>query len=256
MPEGDNKVALDLLCDLYALSTIEADRAWFMEHGRLSIAALQGDQPRRSTRCAARSAPLAAASSTPSACRSRRSPTRAGRRFGGGRGLSRGELLIRPAIAADAAAIARVHVAAWRVGYAGLVDHGVLDALDESERARRWVDTLDGDDDALVAEDDDGLAGFASVAVPARDVAEPGVGEITALYVDPQRWRSGIGRALVDAAAAELREQGCDDVVLWTFEASEPSRAFYAALGFEPDGAHKPHPRTGVGEIRLRARLD
>ena len=28
----------DLLCDLYALSTIEADRAWFMEHGRLSSA--------------------------------------------------------------------------------------------------------------------------------------------------------------------------------------------------------------------------
>ena len=36
MAEGDNKVALGLLCDLYALSTIEADRGWFMEHGRLT----------------------------------------------------------------------------------------------------------------------------------------------------------------------------------------------------------------------------
>ena len=36
--DGSNKVALNLLCDLYALSTIEADRAWFMEHGRLSSA--------------------------------------------------------------------------------------------------------------------------------------------------------------------------------------------------------------------------
>ncbi|MBB3042723.1 acyl-CoA dehydrogenase [Nocardioides soli] len=35
-PEG-NRVALGLLCDLFALSTIEADRAWFMEHGRLSV---------------------------------------------------------------------------------------------------------------------------------------------------------------------------------------------------------------------------
>ncbi len=35
-PDGDNKVALGLLCDLFALSTIEGDRAWFMEHGRLS----------------------------------------------------------------------------------------------------------------------------------------------------------------------------------------------------------------------------
>jgi acyl-CoA oxidase len=43
MPEGDpaepgNRAALNQLCDLYALSTIEADRAWWMEHGRLSSA--------------------------------------------------------------------------------------------------------------------------------------------------------------------------------------------------------------------------
>jgi acyl-CoA oxidase len=43
MPDGEgaqsgNKVALNLLCDLFALSTIEADRAWWMEHGRLSSA--------------------------------------------------------------------------------------------------------------------------------------------------------------------------------------------------------------------------
>lgn len=37
LPDGDNKVALNLLCDLFALSTIESDRAWFMEHGRLSV---------------------------------------------------------------------------------------------------------------------------------------------------------------------------------------------------------------------------
>ncbi|WP_346386208.1 acyl-CoA dehydrogenase [Nocardioides sp.] len=36
LPDGDLKVALNLLCDLHALCTIEADRAWFMEHGRLS----------------------------------------------------------------------------------------------------------------------------------------------------------------------------------------------------------------------------
>ncbi len=36
MVDSDNKVALNMLCDLYALSTIEADRAFWMEHGRLS----------------------------------------------------------------------------------------------------------------------------------------------------------------------------------------------------------------------------
>ncbi len=36
MPDGDDKVALGLLCDLHALCVIEADRGWWMEHGRLS----------------------------------------------------------------------------------------------------------------------------------------------------------------------------------------------------------------------------
>ena len=35
--DGDTKVALTRLCDLFALTTIEADRAWFMEHGRLTV---------------------------------------------------------------------------------------------------------------------------------------------------------------------------------------------------------------------------
>ncbi|MER5478983.1 acyl-CoA dehydrogenase family protein [Streptomyces sp. NPDC002734] len=37
LPEGGNKAALNLMCDLFALSTIEEDRAWFMEHGRLTV---------------------------------------------------------------------------------------------------------------------------------------------------------------------------------------------------------------------------
>ena len=36
LPEGDLKTVLNLVCDLHALSAIEADRAWFMEHGRLT----------------------------------------------------------------------------------------------------------------------------------------------------------------------------------------------------------------------------
>ena len=30
------KALLEQVCDLYALANIEADRAWFLEHGRLS----------------------------------------------------------------------------------------------------------------------------------------------------------------------------------------------------------------------------
>jgi acyl-CoA oxidase len=36
--DADAKALLDKLCDLYALSAIEADKAWFLEHGRLTPA--------------------------------------------------------------------------------------------------------------------------------------------------------------------------------------------------------------------------
>ncbi|NUT95349.1 MAG: acyl-CoA oxidase [Saccharothrix sp.] len=35
-PDAATKELLDRVCDLYALSVIEADRAWFLEHGRLT----------------------------------------------------------------------------------------------------------------------------------------------------------------------------------------------------------------------------
>ena len=38
MDDGPNRDALELLCSLYALTCIEADRGWFLEHGRLSNA--------------------------------------------------------------------------------------------------------------------------------------------------------------------------------------------------------------------------
>ena len=38
MADGPEKDALNHLCDLFALTCIESDRAWFLEHGRLSNA--------------------------------------------------------------------------------------------------------------------------------------------------------------------------------------------------------------------------
>ncbi|GAB2971748.1 acyl-CoA dehydrogenase family protein [Nocardioides montaniterrae] len=37
LPEGPSRDTLNLLADLHALSGIEADRAWFIEHGRLTV---------------------------------------------------------------------------------------------------------------------------------------------------------------------------------------------------------------------------
>ena len=36
MPDGESREIMERVCDLYVMSTIEAERAWFVEHGRLS----------------------------------------------------------------------------------------------------------------------------------------------------------------------------------------------------------------------------
>jgi acyl-CoA oxidase len=45
LADSRNKQALSLLCDLHALSAIQADRAWFMEHGRLTVSRFKGHHP-------------------------------------------------------------------------------------------------------------------------------------------------------------------------------------------------------------------
>jgi ribosomal protein S18 acetylase RimI-like enzyme len=145
-----------------------------------------------------------------------------------------------------------VHVACWRAAYGHIVSAEYLASLDPRERAATWRDAIP-DTTVLVAEYDESVAGFASLRVPAPDLNEPATGEITTLYVDPERWRRGIGRALLDAAAAELRDDGCDEAVLWVYEANAAGREFYAKLGFHPDGAQQ---ARGAPEVRLRARLD
>jgi ribosomal protein S18 acetylase RimI-like enzyme len=146
-------------------------------------------------------------------------------------------------------------VASWRAGYTGIVPDSLLAELDPQRRADAWRDLIP-DTTTLVAEQDHTVVGFTSLAIPARDPDVPEAGEITTLYVDPQRWRRGIGRALADAAAAELRDDGCDRAVLWVYEDNTAGRAFYAALGFNPDAARKPDPSTGLPEVRLRTPLD
>jgi len=57
--------------------------------------------------------------------------------------IERDDLTIRPATAADAPAIAHIHVASWREAYAGIVPTAYLEGLDVDAREQWWVELLD-----------------------------------------------------------------------------------------------------------------
>ncbi len=51
-PDAGAAMLLGRVCDLFVLSTIEADRAWFMEHGRISAKQAKALQVQVNRACA------------------------------------------------------------------------------------------------------------------------------------------------------------------------------------------------------------
>lgn len=80
---------------------------------------------------------------------------------------------------------------------------------------------------------------------------------ITAVYVDPDQWQRGHGRALATAAESAAGREGFEQLVLWVLHTNDAAFAFYATLGFAPDGAERTDSQLGVElrVVRYRLRL-
>jgi GntR family transcriptional regulator len=158
--------------------------------------------------------------------------------------------LLRQATVADAAALARVFIAAWQDAYPGIVDDAVIDALEEGEVAD-WLGNLvsAGTHETVVAESPRGtVAGFIGFGAEPDD---PRKGHVFSLYADPAVGRRGIGRRLLEHALTTLAERGRKTVTLWVFEENERALGLYRSAGFVPDGGRRVEPEYGAQEIRL-----
>jgi GrpB-like predicted nucleotidyltransferase (UPF0157 family)/ribosomal protein S18 acetylase RimI-like enzyme len=171
-----------------------------------------------------------------------------------------GAVQIRHAHEDDILALADIHIRSWRAAYRSIVPDEVLDGLSVSERAKSWEQILaEGHPRwlTLVSEDANGvLLGFCSAATPARVAPDAMTAEIGALYVDPNHWRAGVGRALLEETLVELRRQDYRVAVLWVLPENHHAIAFYERFGFqvEPD-VEKLEPRSGQRVIRLHTSL-
>jgi GNAT superfamily N-acetyltransferase len=147
-------------------------------------------------------------------------------------------MLIRHAHVTDSEGIARVHVESWRSTYRGIVPEQHLAALSYDEGAERWRGPLADPAPGtcrFVAEDEHGeIVGFATGG-PRREGDTRYAGELYAIYLLPERQRTGTGRALIRAVAAELWRHGMRSMIVWVL-AENPARGFYQALGGQPAG--------------------
>jgi ribosomal protein S18 acetylase RimI-like enzyme len=85
------------------------------------------------------------------------------------------------------------------------------------------------------------LAGFALIGPTSFADPDPRVtSELHSLYVDPDRFRQGIGTRLHDACVRALQVLPATGARLWVMDYNERARAFYARQGWEFDGHHRP----------------
>jgi GNAT superfamily N-acetyltransferase len=168
---------------------------------------------------------------------------------------------VRRADVTDALAIAVVHVISSRAAYQGLLPPDDPDSQDTDRRREVWQRILAEADwprsATLVADSGDGIVGFADLR-PTRDQdADPlTVGEITAIYLLPAIWGTGVGALLMTESVNALGEAGYRQATLWVLQTNHRARRFYEAHGWLADEAvkqDKTHsvPRTIVRYRRL-----
>jgi ribosomal protein S18 acetylase RimI-like enzyme len=164
---------------------------------------------------------------------------------------------LRDATPADAHAIATVTVRSWRDAYRGLLPDDVLAGLSVRDREQLWSDTLTArpaHTRTVVAAIADVVVGFAATGPPLvpDDRADPALGDLYALYLNPDTWRRGIGTQLHAAALDRLRSCGFTRAGLWVLDTNERALRFYDRHGWTDTG--RTQVDRGPGGIELPER--
>lgn len=166
---------------------------------------------------------------------------------------------IRPAVAADARPVATVHVQSWQSAYRGILPEAYLQSLSIDAREAVWSSAIEkGSPELWVAEIDSQVVGWSAFGASRDPDARPRTGELQALYVLPQCWKTGTGRELWLLTRRRLIELGFATATLWVLADNLRAIHFYLAAGFAPETASERQiDRAGraLREIRYAADL-
>jgi ribosomal protein S18 acetylase RimI-like enzyme len=158
---------------------------------------------------------------------------------------------IVPASREDCRAVAELHVACWKRAYEGIVPSEYLASLSIERREGFWRQVLsEGRSELLVAWVGESLAGFVSYGASRDADATPDRGEISAIYVAPGAWSTGVGTALWQAASRRLLELDHSTISLWVIVGNERAIRFYVSAGFRAEPNSEKTIEIGGSELR------
>ncbi|WP_293906206.1 GNAT family N-acetyltransferase [Phenylobacterium sp.] len=141
------------------------------------------------------------------------------------------QYVVFPPGPADAGALARVHVAAWRETYQGMLPEAYLARMSEAAHTRRFAHALirpGPDDVTLAAADRRDVVGYVQGAPSRRRAA--GEAEVATLYLVRAAQGRGLGGRLLRDAARALAARGATSLVISVLRDNVAARAFYEHL--------------------------
>jgi 3-deoxy-manno-octulosonate cytidylyltransferase (CMP-KDO synthetase) len=143
------------------------------------------------------------------------------------------KIVYRKAIAADALAVAKVHVESWRKSFAGIVPQEFLDNLTVERREPAFRQRFDeADYKMFVAETAQrGIVGFADFG-KARESDFGFEAELYAIYLLPEFQGKKIGENLFRLCQKEMIADNFDSMYLMALAVS-PYKSFYEKMGGE-----------------------
>jgi len=167
------------------------------------------------------------------------------------------DVTLRSATEADAEAIGRLHVEAWRWAYRGLLPDEFLDGLDRWQRTVMWRGALQTPAIRVwLAEAEGELVGFAATG-PSRDAgAGTSTGELGALYLRQDAVGTGVAAKLLQRSEEDLLERGFRPLTAWAFEKNTRAAYFYEKHGWLKDGGRRTETYGGVTLREVRFRLE
>ena len=152
----------------------------------------------------------------------------------------------------DLFAFSRVYEESWREAYRGLLPQEYLDSIPLG----KWVPYLEqAGRESLLLLKGEKIVGTASCCA-SRTPELAGWGEIVSLYLLPEYWGNGWGKALLSAAVKQLESMGYRDLFLWVLEGNQRARAFYEHMGFRPSGACTEDEIGGMPVREIQYRLE
>lgn len=181
---------------------------------------------------------------------------------------------VRPALPADAGAIARIQAAtlpaALETGLGSRLPPELASRLRAEDFETAWHTAVSAPPTSLhrvlVALEGDHVVGFAALApspppnplpepsAPAEtrtsaEAALPAEAEIVALEVDPTHTRAGHGSRLLAACVDLLRRQNATRVQTWCVVGDEARTRFLTAAGFAPLAGVRRTYEVGPGQV-------